>query len=137
MRRVRRRSRQLIKPPWEQRGTDAKGRTLLTNVKDPVLVQNPDGDTVELGLFDRMYRIYRHSGVSPKQVAADGGIRYFRHEWEFLLNNNCLWIEFVHPSTGSVMRIDWNSARRYGSAVTNQWGQMWSVPEHLFEGNHL
>lgn len=135
MRNVRRRSRQLIKPPWIQRGTHADGRTILTNVKDPVYVQSPGGEHVELGLFDRMYRIYRHSGVTPNQVADEGGIRYFRHEWEFLRDNNCLWIEFVHPSTGSVVRIDFNSASRYGSAVTNQWGQMWSVPEHLYEGN--
>jgi hypothetical protein len=135
MRRVQRRSRRLIEPPWVKRGTDQKGRTLLTNVKDPVFVQNPDGDFVELGLFDRMYRLYRHSGVTPTQVASEGGIRYFRHEWEFLRDNGCLWIEFVHPTIGSVVRIDFNTADRYGSPVTNQWGQMWSVPEHLYEGN--
>lgn len=127
-------TRRLSRPPWTVRGTDAKGRTLLTNFKDPVFVQAPDGTAIEIGMFDRLYRIYRHHGVSPEQVSAEGQVRYFRHEWEFLIANDCLWIEFA-PTTGSVQRIDFNTAKRYGSAVTNQWGQTWSIPSHLYEGN--
>lgn len=135
-RRVRRRyTRSLCVPPWLQRPTDERGRSVLSNVKDPVCIQNPSGDVLELGLYDLLYRTYRHSGVSREAVAPGEVIRYFQYEWEEINRRGVEWIEFVHPTTGRVARIDINQARRYGSYVDSNWGPMWAIPIDHYEGN--
>lgn len=136
-RKVRRRyTRPLSVPPWLQRPKDDRGRSILSNVKDPVLIQNPGGEVLELGQYDLLYRTYRHSGVSAEAVAPKGLIRYFQYEWEEINRRGVEWIEFVHPTTGRVARIDINQARRYGAYEDTNWGPMWAIASDHYEGNH-
>lgn len=137
VRKVRRRhTKALCRPPWLLGRVNDQGRSILSNVKDPVCIQNPDGEVLELGLFDLLYRTYRHSGVSREAVAPGEVIRYFQYEWEEINRRGVEWIEFVHPTTGTVARIDINAARRYGSYVASNWGPMWAIPIDHYEGNH-
>lgn len=136
MRRVERhRTVHLNREPWLSRGTGDRGQTLMTNVKDPVFYHDDEEVAFEIGMFDQMYRLYRHQGLSAKAVSDGEVVRYFRDEYSYLRDNGALWIEFV-PPTGTAVRIDANAFRRYGEAAQTPWGPMWVVPLRYYEGNN-
>ncbi len=122
-----------LNEPWVQKGTGARGQTLLSNVKDPVYYHTEDDTGHEIGIFCRMWRVYRHTGLTLKSVADADEVRYFHEEYTFLREAGCKWVEFV-PSSGCAERIDWNAFARYGGPANTQWGPMWIVPRKFYEG---
>lgn len=135
MRRVERRFtyRRVSREPWSWRPRfhHKAPRTCLTHQVDPVFYDPDAPEPLEIGRYDWLLRLYQHHGASPMSSQHHGGIAYFEQEWLAIRDKQAEWIEFVDERSGTVSRIDFPTASRYGSWEPTPRGDMWVVPlEH-------
>lgn len=123
-----------VGPPWSWRPLWPSGprKTCLSHHCDPVFYDPEAPEPLEIGRYDWMLRLYQHEGASPMSVEHHEGIAYFEQEWRTIRDREVEWIEFVNRRSGTVSRIDFGSALRYGSWEPTPRGDMWVVPREQY-----
>lgn len=123
-----------VGPPWSWRPVwnSAPRRVCLSHHCDPVFYAPEDPEPLEIGRYDWLLRLYQHHGASPASVEHHGGIAYFEQEWQTIRDREVEWIEYVNRRNGTVYRIDFGTALRYGSWEPTPRGDMWVVPHEQY-----
>jgi hypothetical protein len=118
--------------PWSWRPLHPHGATCLSNHVDPVFYDPDVPEPLQIGRYDWLLRLYQHEGASPASVEHHGGIAYFETEWQSIRDREVEWLEHVNRRTGTVSRIDFGTALRYGSWHSTPRGDMWVVPHEQY-----
>jgi len=124
--------RQTKGEPWKWRPLWLNGATCLSHHVDPVFYDPDVAEPLAIGRYDWMLRLYQHEGASPASVEHHEGIAYFEREWADLEDRQCEWLEFVKRHDGTIRRVDFGTAKRYGSWVPTPRGNMWVVPSDFY-----